>query len=368
MTRAELAEATGLSRATVSSLLTQLSAVGLISERRTSTPGGTGRPSALVALDRTAGLAIAVDIGVRHVAVAVGDLARQVLAERWVSLPHGLDAEVGLATVLECIDQTTDEAGAHRDQIMGAAISIAAPVTDTDRRLMVPGVLPGWNSAALASAVGDRWGIPVAVENDANAGALGESTFGSLAGAPSLVYVKLASRVGLGSVIGGSLHRGSAGFAGELGHVTVNLDGDQCWCGLRGCLELYAGGEGLLHRLEGDGLAVGDIADLVRRARGGEAAVLAAVADAARVLAAGLSSVALLLNPSAIVIGGELAELGDLLLEPIRHRLAEIPFGPATSVVRSSLGDRASMVGALALVLTESQRFEDRSAALAPSS
>jgi len=230
MTRAELAAATGLSRATISSLLTQLSGVGMIAEHRPVTQGGTGRPSALVSLDRTA-----------DVAVAVGDLSRRVLAERWVSLPHAHSADAGIATVLDCIDQTTAEADARRDQIMGAAISIAAPVPQTERRLAVPGVLPGWNSAALTAAVGERWDVPVAVENDANAGALGESTFGSLAGAPSLVYVKLASRVGLGCVLEGSLYRGGRGFAGELGHITVDPDGERCWCGLRGCLELYAG-------------------------------------------------------------------------------------------------------------------------------
>ncbi|SFC57675.1 Sugar kinase of the NBD/HSP70 family, may contain an N-terminal HTH domain [Nocardioides terrae] len=367
MTRADLAAATGLSRATISSLLTQLSTAGMITEHRPPTEGGTGRPSALVSLDRTAGLAIAVDIGVRHVAVAVGDLSRRVLAERWVPLPHGHSADAGIATVLDCIDQTTAEADARRDQIMGAAISIAAPVPRTERRLAVPGVLPGWNSAALASAVGERWDVPVAVENDANAGALGESTFGVLAGAPSLVYVKLASRVGLGCVLEGSLYRGGGGFAGELGHITVDLDGERCWCGLRGCLELYAGGDGLLRRLDRAGARVEDIADLVRRAHDGDAAVLRAVADGARMLAVGLSSVALLLNPSAIVIGGELAELGELLLGPIRQQLAEIPFGPPTEVVRSTLGDRASMVGALALVLTESRRFGDRSGSVAPS-
>lgn len=360
-TRAELAAQTGLSRATVSSLVADLQAQRLISERRPPAPSNAGRPPSVISLNRSAGLAIAVDIGVSHVAVAFGDLSRRVLAERWITVPHGHAARDGLETVFQCIEESMAEAGASRDQVVGAAISIAAPVTSTSGRLVVPGVLPGWNSQEVATAVGDRWGIPVAIENDANVGALGESTFGTLAGVENLLYVKLASRVGLGIVVGGSIYRGNDGHAGELGHLMVVPDGEQCWCGLRGCLELYAGGDGILRQLRQAGVPVQDIDDLLQRAARGEPAVVQAVGAAAEVLARGLVALALLLNPAAIVVGGELAELGAVLMDPIRRRVARVPFGEPTRVVRSSLGGRASMVGAMALVLAESERFVDRS-------
>lgn len=364
-TRVELMARTGLSRATVSSLVRDLRLRGLVSERPGPATDGVGRPPSVLALNRSAGLAIAVDVGVRHVAVAVGDLSRCVLAERWVSLPHGHDAGQGVATTLRCIEETMAEAQADHDQLVGAAISIAAPVASQSGRLLVPGVLPGWNGEELAAQVGERWQIPVVVENDANLGALAECTWGEFAGTPNLLYVKVASRVGLGIVIDGSIYRGRAGYAGELGHLAVAQGADRCWCGRRGCLELYVGAEGMIDELAARGKEVSDLGDLIARAAGGDPDVLDVVRRAAAVLARGLATLVLLFDPAAIVVGGELAGLGELLLAPARDELATVPFGPAVRVANSSLGDRASMVGALALVLTETSRFTDRSAALA---
>jgi predicted NBD/HSP70 family sugar kinase len=364
-TRVELMARTGLSRATVSSLVRDLQLGGLISERPGPPTDGLGRPPSVLALNRSAGLAIAVDVGVRHVAVAVGDLSRCVLAERWVSLPHGHDAAEGVATVLRCIDETMIEAEADPDQLVGAAISIAAPVAPQSGRLLVPGVLSGWNGEELAAQVGERWQIPVVVENDANLGALAECTWGEFAGTPNLLYVKVASRVGLGIVIDGSIYHGRGGYAGELGHLAAERDGELCWCGRRGCLELYVGAEGLIGQLAARGTEVSDLTNLITRADGGDPDVLEVVGGAASVLARGLTALALLFDPVAIVIGGELSALGELLLAPARAELAGVPFGTPVTIANSSLGDRASMVGALALVLTETSRFTDRSAVAA---
>lgn len=363
-TRAELMARTGLSRATISSLVRDLRLRGLISERAGVAADGLGRPPSVIALNRSAGLAIAVDIGVRHVAVAVGDLARCVLAERWISLPHGHDASSGAATVLRCIDETVSEAGVDHDQLVGGAISIAAPVAPASGRLLVPGVLPGWNGQQIAAHVGEQWQTPVVVENDANVGALAECTWGEFAGAQNLLYVKVASRVGLGIVTGGSIYHGLDGYAGELGHLTADPDGERCWCGRRGCLELYVGGEGLIGQLGERGIAVADVPDLIERAASGDPTVLEVVGRAATLLGRSLATLSLLFDPTAIVVGGELAALGDLLLAPARAELAGVPFGSPVTLATSTLGERASMVGALALVLTETSRFTDRCAAV----
>jgi predicted NBD/HSP70 family sugar kinase len=360
-TRAEISRRTGLSRATVSSLVADLQAHGLVSERRGSDEAYFGRPPAVIALDRSAGLAIAIDVGVRHVAVAVGDLSRQVLAERWVSLPHGHDAITGVATVLRCVDEAIVEAGAHRDQLVGAAISIAAPVAPSSGHLLVPGVLPGWDGRELAAAVERRWNVPVVVENDANLGALAEFTWGQ--DAPGgLLYVKAASRVGLGIVLQDSIHHGADGWAGEFGHTTAVPGGVLCWCGRRGCLEMYAGGEGMLRQLESQGAPANNVAEIIALARAGDPVVLGVVESGVEALAAGLAALACVLNPAVIILGGELTALGDdLLLDPVRVALASLPFGNPIPVRLSTLGDRASLVGSLALVLSETRRFSDRS-------
>jgi predicted NBD/HSP70 family sugar kinase len=361
-TRAELITGTGLSRATVSSLIGELADRGLVSEYTQPTADSPGRPPTRLALNRAAGLAIAVDVGVRHVAVAVGDLSRSVLAERWMSLPQGHSAERGMHIVMESIETTLAEAEADRDQIVGAAISIAAPIAPDSGRLLVPGVLPGWNGPALAEQIGRTWGIPAAVENDANLGALGES----VAAAPhgqDLLYVKVASRVGLGIAFGSSIYRGRDGYAGELGHVTSDPDGPKCWCGRRGCLELYAGAEGMLARLAARDIHLDDVNELIARAESGDADVLAVVTDGTRRLARSLGALALVLNPSVIALGGELTALGPLLLDPVHAELATVPFGTPAVIRASALGPRASLMGALALVLSQSNRFTDQSCA-----
>ena len=359
-TRAELITGTGLSRATVSSLIGELADRGLVSEYTQPAADSPGRPPTRLALNRAAGLAIAVDVGVRHVAVAVGDLSRSVLAERWVSLPHGHSAERGMQIVMESIETTLGEAEADRDQVVGAAISIAAPIAPDSGRLLVPGVLPGWNGPALAEQIARTWDIPAAVENDANLGALGES----VAAAPhgrDLLYVKVASRVGLGIAFGSGIYRGRDGYAGELGHVTSDPGGPECWCGRRGCLELYAGAEGMLARLAARGIHLDDVNELIERAEAGDTVVMAVVTDGAQRLARSLGALALVLNPSVIALGGELTALGPLLLDPVHAELATVPFGTPVAIRASTLGPRASLMGALALVLSESNRFTDQS-------
>ena len=361
VTRLDLIRRTGLSRATVSSIVGELLQAGLVVEHRQPS-GTTGRPAAELTLDRSAGVAIAVDVGVRHVAVAVGDLSRSVIAERRIDLPRGHRAGSGTATVLDGIAATLAESGVEGDHVVGAAISLAAPIARDSGRLLVPDVLPGWNGTELARIVGERWRIPVALDNDANLGALGEAVTRSAGDDTAVLYVKFASRIGLGIALGSRIYRGRDGYAGELGHVTVVPDGMRCWCGRRGCLELYAGGDGILRRLDAPDLTT--IGALIARARQGDPAVVAAVEEAAERLARVMSGVALIVNPSAILVGGELAVLGDLVVEPVRRALAAVPFGAPPEVSVSSLGDRASLVGALALVLSESSHFIDRSAPL----
>lgn len=361
-TRAELVAGSGLSRATVSSLVGELADRGLVSEYAQPAAEGAGRPPARLALNRAAGLAIAVDVGVRHVAVAVGDLSHSVLAERWVPVPHGHSAESGMGIVMRSIETALVEAEADRDRIVGAAISVAAPVAPDSGRFLVTGVLPGWNGPELAEQIGRTWGIPTAVENDANLGALGES----VAAAPhgkDLLYVKTASRVGLGIVFGSRIYRGRDGYAGELGHVTTDPDGPACWCGRRGCLELYAGAEGMFERLAERGIHIDSVSELIQRAMAGDGGVLSVVGDGVRRLARSLGSLALVLNPSVIALGGELTGLGPLLLDPVRAELASVPFGAPITVRASALGPRASLMGALALVLHESGHFTDQSRA-----
>src|SRR5829696_3096429 len=242
--RAAIAAASGLSRATVSSLVAELTDAGILLERRDPSHR-TGRPPTVLALDPGAGAALGVDFGHRHLRVALADLNADVRAERRVDLDHDVTGEA-LATAAELVEDLIAEADVPRDALLGCGMGLPGPI---DRQTGTVGssvILPGWAGRQGAAELSERIGLPVAVDNDANLGALAEMTYGAARGAEDLIYLKIASGVGAGLVLGGRLHHGARGLAGELGHVHVDPAGPVCRCGKRGCLETVAAGQALL--------------------------------------------------------------------------------------------------------------------------
>lgn len=353
MTRAQLCESTGLCRATVSVLVGELFTRGLLIEQPATNTRANGRPVTELSLNRASGVGIGIDIGVRHIAVAVGDSARNVYAERWWPRPVGHTSADGIDTLLSSIQEALREAHAEHDRLIGAAVGLAAPINARDGSIAAPDLLPGWAGEPLAQRLAEALDVPVRLENVATLGALGEYVWGPAAGVTNLVYVKLASRVGAGLVLNGSLFRGAAGFAGELGHVTVNRNGLLCRCGARGCLELYAGGAAMLRKLGRQPDAADGFDRLVTDAVSGDPAVLAVVTQAARFLGQGLAAVAKVLDPQRIVIGGELWRLGEVMTPVLRHELGRYSFASRPQIQASPLGRRATLLGALALALTK---------------
>jgi predicted NBD/HSP70 family sugar kinase len=199
----------------------------------------------------------------------------------------------------------------------------------------------------------------VHVDNDANVGALAESVLGAGRGVSEMAYIMLGSGIGAGLIIGGQVYRGSGGTAGEIGHVLVDEHGPLCRCGNRGCLETYAGADALLdllRRQHGDELTVDG---LVQLARDGDAACQRVIADAARIVGVAAATLCNQLNPELIVIGGELAQTGPLLLDPLRESIVRYAIPAAAEdvrVVTGELGERAELLGALVLVLGRSDR------------
>src|SRR5215207_7601524 len=192
-TRAELITATGLSRPTVSATLSDLARGGLVAEDTRTTGALGGRPAAVVRLSRDAGLSVGVDIGRRHIQVAVADLGHEVLAERNRRL--AADAEDSPAGVLDdaasMIRSALDDLVASADSVVGVGLGIPAPIT-TEGRIGSPNLLPAWAPLAPAEELAGRIGMPVWVDNDANLGALGEYVWGAGGGCSVLVFVKLA--------------------------------------------------------------------------------------------------------------------------------------------------------------------------------
>lgn len=357
-TRAELVSATGLSRPTVTATVAELVATGLASEAVTL--GGParlsgGRPAAVVRLRRAAGLAVGVDIGRRHIRVAVADLGHEILAEEAVRLVEDADDNPGpvLDLAAELVDRSLSTVDASRSEVIGVGLGIPAPIT-LEGRIGSPMLLPGWEHLVPAEEFTRRLGVRVLLNNDANLGALGEYQWGAGRGCPVLVYVKMATGIGAGIVLDGKLFVGSAGTAGELGHVTIDARGPVCRCGNRGCVELSAGGRALVEQARLTYPELADVADLVRLANAGDPGCRRLLTDAGGLIGIALSGLVNLINPDRIVLGGELGDATDLMLDPLRRGLTESAMPAAVAavrVLRGELADRACALGALALVL-----------------
>jgi predicted NBD/HSP70 family sugar kinase len=355
--RAEIARRTGLSRSTVSSIVADLQSRGLVVDRETGATEaiGSGRPPALIALDSSAGLAVGIDFGKRHLAVALADLSHEILAERWVLMGDDYAADDGMRRAVELVERVLDEGDADRDRVIGVGMGIPGPVRETGM-VGSSAILPGWVGRSPEDRMAQLLELPVRGGNDANLGALAEFTYGAGRGASNLVYLKLATGIGAGIVIDGRLFEGAGGTAGEIGHTTIDETGDICRCGNRGCLETYAGAAaiaGLLSRSLGEELGVDDV---LSRAIDGDPGCRRALADAARHTGVAVANLCNLVNPERIVVGGSMGRVGDLLLDPLRESvsLRAIPSAAAdVEIVPGQLGERAELLGAVALVLQE---------------
>jgi len=362
ISRSDIARQTGLSRSTVSSLVADLQADGLVVER--PEPGlahGSqgGRPPILLSFDASAGAAVGIDFGHSHLRVAVSDLASTILAERSRPLDTDHDAQQGLDAAAELVADTLADAGVARSAVLGAGMGLPGPIGSGEGVVGTSAILPGWIGMTAEAEMRRRLDIPVMVDNDANLGALAEAAFGAGRDAGDLVYLKVSSGIGAGLILNGRLYRGSGGLAGELGHVLVNPDGIVCRCGNRGCLETVAATGALidlLRRSHGEDLTVQAMLDL---AHAGDAGCRRVIHDAGRALGQVVATLFNVLNPELVVVGGELARAGELLLAGVRESVARAAL-PETSrgadVVVGTLGDRAQVLGALALVVSEADR------------
>jgi predicted NBD/HSP70 family sugar kinase len=363
VSRGDLMRITGLSRTTITTLIGELQDVGMVVESEVDPRPerqGRGRPPTLLRLTSTAGAALGIDFGHRHLRVALADLSSTVLAERRADLEvdtaaeHALDAAAGL------VAEVLAEAGLSIEQVIGVGMGLPGPIDPRTGLVRSSVILPGWVGLNAAEQLGRRLNVHVDVDNDANLGALGEHTLGAGRGLDDVIYVKVASGIGAGIILGGRLHRGVTGNAGEIGHVQVRRDGVVCRCGNRGCLETVASATALLDTLRpvhGSGL---DLPGLLELARAEDLGTLRVIKDAGRAVGQALGDLCNSLNPAAIIVGGELSAAGQSLIEGIREsvdRHAQPGAAEAVTVMRGVLGDRAEVLGALTLVIGDTERL-----------
>lgn len=360
MTRSEIGSTMGLSRTTVSATVAQLMADGWVQERPPSgVVLGPGRPATVLTLTRQAGIAIGVDLGRSHARVVLADLGHEVLAEQSLELQDGWDATDAFDAVEALVGEALTAGAADRAEVVGIGLGLPAPL-DTSGHATSITIPPDWVRDDPAQALAKRLGVPVAVENDANLGALAEARWGAGRRFDTLFYVKASTGIGAGLVFQGRLFRGTAGTAGEIGHVTVRDNGLVCRCGSRGCLEVAVGGPALVAQVGHNRAGITTLGELIAAARDGDLACSRVLADAGDTLGVAIASVLNILNPDRVILGGELGGAGELVLANLRESLGRHALASAvrsTSVVHSQLGQRAEALGAVLLVLTEADRF-----------
>lgn len=339
LSRAQLAEQTNLSRATLSSIVqTLLNKLALVEAREVGAVRGRGRPVSVVSLNPAGGLALGIDLGQRRIQVTISNVAHEFVASGAVACADRTPWTRRLQLALDLVDDLTTRHDISLSALAGVGVGIVGPVSADG------GGRSGDRTGLVRDTLRARFGVPVHVDNNTRLAALAEAVWGAGAGVDSALYLRLSYGVGGGIVLGGRLLAGAGGAAGELGHISVDRDGPACSCGGRGCLERYVSLTTLQEQSEN-----------VLDARDDKARDLLADAGArvGEVLAAACNTV----NPEVVVIGGELAETGDHLFKPLhaafrRHTHSQVH--RSVRITRAALGPDAAARGGIALVLTSS--------------
>lgn len=296
--------------------------------------------------------AIGVDIGGTKIAVAVVDQAGQILA--CASLPT--EAEQGFARAVErlgqAVKQVAAEAVGGTQAICGIGIGCAGPVHPQRGLINNPYTLAGWDQCDIVSPLRERFGVPVFLENDADAALLGECFAGAGRGFDPVVMLTFGTGIGGAAIVHGQIHRGVGGEHPELGHVPVSPDGPVCYCGIRGCLESLASGTAIGEA--GRELGHPDARAVFAAAEGGYAPSQAAIERATAAAATAAWTIFHTLLPQRLILGGGMMdEHFELFARAMHHRLAgatQFPRG-AVDIVSAALGNDAGLVGAASLVL-----------------
>ena len=355
-TRTELARLAGLSRSTLAERVQTLLALELLDEV-TGVESTGGRPPATLAFNSSAGVVLVADIDGTLCRAAVSDLSGTPLVEERFEFDVTLPPADGLDVIHARFAALMRAAGSAIGQVWGIGIGVPAPVTVGGGEPVAQGVLPGWDGFSIPGWFAPHYDVPVLVDNHVNLSALGEH-WTYWRDVEHLLYVMIGTGIGCGIVSDGRVHRGAQGSAGDIGHIRVaGHDEVVCRCGNTGCLEAVAGGEALAARLRAAGVASARSgADVVTLARAGEPLALQAVRDAGRAVGEVLAECINFYNPSAIVVGGELAETPQQLLAGVREAVIgrSMPMATRDLLVASSrLGERAGMIGAAIMVIED---------------
>lgn len=379
LSRAEVAKTTGLTKATVSTLVAELMEENLLYEIGTGESSG-GRKPVMLVFRRDAGYAVGVDLGVRDIHAVLTDLQGSIVHETRASLRGLGTPEQILARLTDCLQRLVNKAPDSPYGVVGIGVGVPGITDDNGTVLFAPNL--GWRNVPLKSLLEEAFKVPVIIDNEANAGAVGEKEFGIGRNVSNLIYISVGIGIGSGIILKDGLYRGASGYSGEMGHITVHADGRPCRCGNVGCWELYASEQAILAEaatLLGPG-AVGAAEELPggddagnEVPREGELEALAALADegnenarelfrrTGRYLGVGIVNIINTFNPELIIIGNRFTLAERWLAPYVREVIQERALPYHRERVRlefAGLGLRSSVAGAASFAV--SGFFADR--------
>ncbi|RAV04202.1 ROK family protein [Paenibacillus sp. YN15] len=375
LSRAEVAKTTGLTKATVSTLVAELMEENLLYEIGTGESSG-GRKPVMLVFRQEAGYAVGVDLGVRDIHAVLTDLKGTIIHETRSSLRGMNSPEQVLGRLKECLRRLMNKAPASPYGVVGIGVGVPGITDDQGTVLFAPNL--GWRNVPLQSMLEAEFKVPVIIDNEANAGAVGEKEFGIGRNVSNLIYISVGIGIGSGIILKDELYRGASGYSGEMGHITVHADGRPCRCGNVGCWELYASEQAILAEAEAllspddagnaEAEARPEADDSASEApRQAELEALAALADSGneaaqelfrrtgRYLGVGIVNIINTFNPELIIIGNRFTLAERWLAPSVREVIQEraLPYHRERLRLEfAGLGLRSCVAGAASLAVS----------------
>lgn len=360
LSRTDLADKMGLTRAAISLIVNDLLSSGVIQEAEVrSAP--SGRPPVILEINPQIGVVGGVDIGATHCSIAIADFTGRILQE--VEFPF--DIKEHPSTCIKIINdhlmRLLDSQGLTKSYLAGVGIGVPGPVNTEAGMVVSPPIMPGWDRFPIRATLEKIWECPVTLNNDAELGALGEWAYGAGRGENNIAYIKVGSGIGAGLMLNKQIYGGTTGAAGEIGHITIEENGPLCNCGNHGCLEVFAGGHAIAKEAQaivrsGKRTMLADLPpeklnarEVANAARRGDLHAQEILSRAGTHIGVAVASLVNLFNPSIIIIGGGVAEAGDILTTSIRDAVRERAMRASEQSVRittAMLGRRSILIGA----------------------
>jgi predicted NBD/HSP70 family sugar kinase len=308
----------------------------------------------VLAVDSAARLVLVADLGAFHAGVALTDLTGRPLAEEFTGMRIDHGPEPVLTWVCDAFHRLLDKAGRSVSEVCGIGIDVPGSVNQASGKVIRSFLMPGWDDHPVRDVVRRSFDVPILVENDANAMALGE-WHASWRTSPSLLLVKVSTGIGAGIVLDGRLYRGAEEASGNIGHVRLRERDDRvCSCGSRGCVASVASGQAVARDLTQLGRNATSSRDVVRLVHAGDPDAIALTQEAGRTLGVVLATAVSLLNPRVLVLAGDMAETREHYLTGIRETVyrRSLPYTTHNlEIVTASLGARAGIAGTSAMVV-----------------